>query len=344
MSSTGGILSSTGGAVVEAIVHPQFLFIDPKNYPPGLNSPSWVAQAAIFGVIHLILSVVSMGLLLLTYFEFKADKSSKKARPYLRVLLLLIIWLCATTKWMFFLIDPYALNDIFHPLIEAILFTFSFPGLNTALCLLLFTVFQMVQVAETAKKAPPGFLPATKWIFITMCIGEFGAQFASDLCRAVFPENTYPWIAICLYWYICWGAIVGIGFGFVAFKLQKLLDDRLKQQMQRMFVCLYMCCFFCIFMTFISGSKLHGFHIENYGFVNTSLRVAEVVMLVVLILAVTSPKALAKRITAVSSRGGSSRGSRGSRGSTATGSKGSSVDKKGANATEIVKLKTESAV
>jgi len=342
MSSTGGILSSTGGAVVEAIVHPVFLFADPKNAPPGMNSPGWVAHAAIFGVIHLILSLVSMGLLLLTYVEFKSDKNSKKARPYLRVMLLSIIWLCATSRWIFLLIDPYALNDIFHPIIEATLFTLIFPGMNSALCLLLFTVFQMVQVAETAKKAPPGFLPATKWLFITMCIGEFGAQFASDYGRAMYPETDFPWIWICAYWYIGWGTVVGIGFGYVAFKLQQLLDDRLKQQMRRMFVCLYISCGFCFFMAFISGTKLWGdSHLWNYELVENAMRVAEVTMLVVLTLAVTSPKGLAKRITAVSSRAGSSRGS------TAAGSRTSShtsVDKKGANATEIVKLKTESAV
>ena len=67
--------------------------------------------------------------------------TQSKKLPLLRLVTLLLVFLSAFTRTLFFMIDPYATNNVIPPFLEATFFTITYPCLNTSMCLVLLTLY-----------------------------------------------------------------------------------------------------------------------------------------------------------------------------------------------------------
>ena len=88
--------------------------------------------------------------------------TQSKKLPLLRLVTLLLVFLSAFTRTLFFMIDPYATNNVIPPFLEATFFTITYPCLNTSMCLVLLTLYELAQSTKKMTKSSGGFLPSTK--------------------------------------------------------------------------------------------------------------------------------------------------------------------------------------
>jgi hypothetical protein len=153
---------------------------------PPLNTADWKAHSTVFGVLFLTVALFSASVIALELrktFWLGKDRKDHGAPPLIRALTLASVFVAATSRGVFFVVDPYATRDIIPPLLEGLMFTLSFPCLNSALCLVLLTVYELAVSMKNMSRIK-GFLPRTKRFLYTFCILEFVTQITADIIRS----------------------------------------------------------------------------------------------------------------------------------------------------------------
>jgi hypothetical protein len=162
--------------------------------------------------------------------------------PLLRLVTLLLVFLSAFTRTLFFMIDPYATNNVIPPFLEATFFTITYPCLNTSICLVLLTLYELAQSTKKMTKNSGAFLPSTKKVFFIFSFFQFVTQFTADAIRSFGIGSEI--LVICQVYFIGWGLLVSVAFGTVGVHVYKLVGQSARAQMWRTFVYVVCSCLF----------------------------------------------------------------------------------------------------
>ena len=178
-------------------VTPYFLF--PTN--PPLDSPRWQAHSLSFGVLFLVLFVVVMIL---------AAQEARIRRRYSLTAgrcLFFFVSILSFTRALFFLVDPYYTKKRFPPIIEAMLFTTTFPALVS--CIAITLVIKMKLMASIKKMKSFKIYSKTQIGLAIWSVLQFLTQYVADAFRSA--GNSHGILVICQAFFICWGITVAIG-------------------------------------------------------------------------------------------------------------------------------------
>jgi len=266
---------------------PYFLFkADPK-----LDGPQWAAYSLFFGLTFALISVKSV----LDIRTLRALRMKNATVKYVTHGFVLVVCWC---RAFVFLVDPHYTREVLSPYLVGILYGLPYPALNAAIGLMLFVLYELVQGATSMTKVAAGFLPKTKFVFVSMTVGQFLTQMVADGLRA--GGHTYDWLIVCQVYFICWGVLVcaiGIQWGQ---KLWVTLSPKFRQRCFKFFLNVMVSTFIGLVMMISSAIKLTcSLSDDEYFAEMTFMRLTEVLACCLFIYAMAPEKKLLEGNTSV---------------------------------------------
>jgi hypothetical protein len=169
---------------------PYFLFqVDPK-----LEGDKWDDQARALGLLFMLLAGVGVG-------GIAVGCTFSLSPKAIGVLCLVGM---TFTRAVFYIVDPYWMEEILPGWLNGIIYGIGYPFLNAGLCCILYQARQSVtSVSSTIRLAA-----------VAICVSEFLTQLIADILRGASVDS--PVLVICQAFFIAWGVVLTACFVYVA--------------------------------------------------------------------------------------------------------------------------------
>lgn len=134
------------------------------------------------------------------------------------VLNILIIFQCVL-RALYLLIDPYNMNETYHPVLSYFLYSTAFPCLTSAFSILFYALLLATKMKMLSSKIQKSS------VLISIIAFHFVLSIATDFVVGFFADAKVM-LLICQFFYILWGIILFAGYVFIFRRLRKSAINR----------------------------------------------------------------------------------------------------------------------